>query len=327
MLASLVFLTPAAGLVALAVLLPVAAFVLAERRVAVVRQRLDLPAPRGGRDVVMLAALVGIVAALALASAQPALSTTQTQRVRTDAQMLFVLDVSQSMAAAAGPRRPTRLDRAVTEAVRLRSSLREIPAGLATLTDRVIPNLLPVPDVAAFGATAMQTVAINTPPPRELNVRATNFAALSGVPSSGYFQESAKQRLIILLTDGESSFFDAATVGKALAAKPRTQLLVVQFWRSSESIFARSGKPDPHYRPDAAARTQLASLATATHGRVFTEGKLGAVADTARAMMGAGPTQSVGRERTTYPLAPYAALLALIPLSLVFTRNLRVRAA
>ena len=67
MLASLVFLTPTAGLVALAVLLPLAAFVLAQRRVAEVRRVLSLTPPRGGFDVVTTAALAAVVLLLSLA--------------------------------------------------------------------------------------------------------------------------------------------------------------------------------------------------------------------------------------------------------------------
>jgi hypothetical protein len=323
MLASLVFLTPTAALVALAVVLPLAAFVLAERRVAAVRLLLRLRPPRAGVDVPALAALAAVVLLLGLAAAQPALSKTKAQRVRTDAGVLFVLDISQSMAASSGPRGPTRLQRASSAAIRLRSALASVPAGVATLTDRVLPNLLPVPDTAAFDATVRQTVLINQPPPRELNVRATNFTALATIPSAGYFPSSSTHRAVVLLTDGESSFFDATAVGRALAATPRTNFLAVQFWRSNESIYNAAGKPDPNYRPDAASKTQLASLAAATRGRVFREGSLGAAATALRTTLGSGPTRAQGRARTMHPLAPYIALLALFPLAWVFTRKLR----
>ena len=323
MVASLVFLTPFAAVVAGAVLLPATAFVLAQRRVASVRRLLGLQSPRGGIDVVPLASLVSVVLLLALASAQPALSNTKTQRVRTDAQVLFVLDISQSMAASGKRFGPTRLERASTAAIRLRSSLPSVPAGVATLTDRVLPNLLPVPDAAAFDATIKQTVRINEPPPRELNVRATNFAALASIPRSGYFRSSATHRVVVLLTDGESSFFDPGEVGRVLAVAPRAGFLSVQFWRSNESIYKSSGKPDPNYRPDPTGKAQLAALASATGGRTFGEGNLGGAATTLRTMLAGGPTRSLGRSRTTHPLAPYVALLALLPLGLVFLRNLR----
>jgi hypothetical protein len=305
------------------VLLPLAAFVLAERRVAVVRSVLKLHAPRGGVDVTALASLAAVVLLLALAAAQPAFSSTETQRVRTDAEALFVLDISQSMAASSRRGGATRIQREMSAAIRLRSSIPSVPSGVATLTDRVLPNLLPAPDAAAFDATVSQTIAINEPPPRELNVRATNFSALSAIPTSGYFESAATHRVVILLTDGESSFFDAAAVGRAFGGTPRTEFLTVQFWRSNESIYSASGKPDPNYRPDPASKAQLASLATATHGQAFTEANVGGAAKALRTMLGTGPTRSVGRTRSTRPLAPYVALLALLPLGLIFARNLR----
>jgi hypothetical protein len=325
MLAGLVFLTPTAALVAAAVLLPLAAFFLGERRVATVRRLLELNPPRGGVDVALLVSLAAAVLLLALAAAQPALSHTQRQRVRTDAQVLFVLDVSQSMAASTGPSGRPRLERAKARATRLRAAIPDVPSGVATLTDRVLPNLLPVPDAAAFDATVEQTVAINEPPPRELNVRATNFEALAAVPRSGYFEPSATHRVVVLLTDGESGFFDAAAVGRALAAAPRTAFLAVQFWRSGEAIYNASGKADPNYRPDAASRTQLATLAAATHGQVFAEGETGRAATALRSLLGRGPTRSVGRTQSRHPLAPYVAVLALLPLGVIFARNLRFR--
>jgi hypothetical protein len=323
MLATLVFLTPAAALVAAALLLPLAAFAFAERRVAVVRRLLELGPPRAGVNVPLLASLAAVVLVLAFAAAQPALSRTEKQRVRTDAEVLFVLDISQSMAASSGPSGPTRLERATSAAMRLRSAIPEVPSGVATLTDRVLPNLLPVPDTAAFGATLEQTVAINEPPPRELNVRATTFDALSAIPRSGYFEPTATHRVIVVLTDGESSFFDAAAVGRSLTTSPRTNFLAVQFWRGNEAIYSASGKLDPNYRPDPAAKTQLETLAGAARGQVFAEGETSKAAIALRSVLGGGPTRFVGRTHTTHPLAPYVALLAFFPLTLIFVRNLR----
>jgi hypothetical protein len=324
-LANLVFLTPFAAVVGAAVVLPLAAFAVAERRVAAVRRTLRLRHPRGGVDFAALASLAAVVLLLALAAAQPAVSSTRTERVRTDAEALFVVDISQSMAASAGRTGRTRLARAMVAAQKLRSAIADVPAGVATLTDRVLPNLFPVPDAAAFDATIEQTVAINQPPPRELNVRATNFAALADIPQSGYFPASAKHRVVVLLTDGESGFFDPASVGKGLGTRPRTDLLAVQFWGRNEAIYAASGRSDPNYRPDPASKTQLAALAEASHGRVFTEGQLGQAASTLRSMLGSGSTTTVGTTRATRPLAPIIALLALLPLAAVFVRNVRLR--
>jgi hypothetical protein len=318
MLASLVFLTPGAALVALAALLPAAAIAIAERRVAAVRSLLSLRAPRGGLDLVPAAAIAAVVLLLALAAAQPALARRTTQRVRTDAQVVFVFDTSESMGASSGPHGRTRLERATAAAARLRSAIADVPAGVANLTDRVLPNLLPVPDAAAFDATLKRTIGIDEPPPRDLNPRATSFGALSVIPRSGYFEPSAKRRAIVLLTDGESAAFDPAAIARAFAGTPRTSFLAVRFWRGDEAIYGPSGKPDPNYRPDPSSKAQLASLATATHGRLASEGGLGKAAADLRALLGTGPSRPVGRTERTHPLAPWIALVALIPLALVF---------
>ena len=109
----------------------------------------------------------------------------------------------------------------------------------------------------------------------------------------------------------------------ANAVAPRAGFLSVQFWRSNESIYKSSGKPDPNYRPDPTGKAQLAALASATGGRTFGEGNLGGAATALRTMLAGGPTRSLGRSHTTHPLAPYVALLALLPLGLVFLRNVR----
>jgi len=315
MLASLVFLTPLAGLVALAVLLPLAAFVLAERRVSEVRRLLALAPPRGGFDVTTTAALAAVVLLLSLAAAQPALARKKSQEVRTDAQALFVVDTSESMAASSGPSAPQRLERAKSAAATLRAAIPDVPAGIATLTDRVMPNLLPVSDAAAFDATLRRAVAIDSPPPRNLSPRATQFGALAAIPGSGYFTAAAKHRAIVLLTDGESMPFDARAVARALRG---TSLVTVRLWHANEAIYRPSGRIDPNYRPDPSGRIQLANLAAAAHGRAFEESAIGSAAKALRSAVGSGPTERIGRTQRTQPLAPYVALLALIPLALAF---------
>ena len=106
------FLTPLGGLVALAALIPLAAFVAGRRRVAAVRRALGLTPPARA-SIARHAAVVAAIAALGLAATQPALSSVSTARTRTNVEVLFVLDTSGSMAASATSHSPTRLERAV----------------------------------------------------------------------------------------------------------------------------------------------------------------------------------------------------------------------
>lgn len=320
LLAALTFLTPPGALVGLAVLLPLAALGLATRRIRTVRAALHLAAPRGGTDLVAVAALVVVFVLLALAATQPALSHETAARVRTDAQTLFVLDTSRSMAASSSRNAPTRLARAKRAASTLRAAIPDVEAGIATFTDRVLPNLLPVADRASFDATLQRAVGIEQPPPRSTSVRATTFSALSEIPTSGFFDSSAKRRTVVLLTDGESGPFDPTAIGHSLSG---VGVVIVRFWNTSDSVYGPTGRPETSYRPDPNAPAALDSLAAATGGSTaFDEGSLGAAAAKLRALQGSGPTTSViARTRRATPLAPFVALLALIPLALLTTRR------
>src|SRR5262249_62422381 len=128
------------------------------------RRRLGLPAPGHTAELRPLLAAAG-VALLGLAAAQPALTRTAHPRVRADAQAVFVLDTSRSMAAAVSPNAPTRLDRAAAAAVRLRNAIPDVPSGVLTLTDRVLPDLLPVPAVAGFDGAGQRAGRTQSAPP------------------------------------------------------------------------------------------------------------------------------------------------------------------
>jgi hypothetical protein len=319
MLASLTLLTPAGALAAATLLVPVAAIALAARRVRVVRAALGLRAPRHGTDLVAFGALAAAFVLVGLAAAQPALSHDAARRVRKDAQVLFVLDTSRSMAAAPGPSARTRLERAEAAATALRAAVPDVESGVATLTDRVLPDLLPVADSASFDAVLGRAVGIERPPPRNTAVRATSFAALAAVPAAGFFAASASHRAIVLLTDGESRPYDPGEVGRALG---RTGLVLVRVGGPHEAVYGPGGQPETAYRPDPSAPAILDALAAATNGRVFSEGDLAGAAHRLRELVGNGPTaQARTRSRREKPRAPYALLVALVPLGFFVRRR------
>ena len=96
------------------------------------------------------------------------------------------------------------IDRALAAGARLRAAIPDVASGVATLTDRVLPDLLPVPDADAFDSVLERGIAIDSPPPQKASVRATTYAALAGIASGNYFDPGAKRRIVVLLTDGES---------------------------------------------------------------------------------------------------------------------------
>jgi hypothetical protein len=320
-IASITFLSPLAGSLAAAAILPVAELVFAATRVRRVLAAVRLPPPRGGVDAVALVALAAVVLLLGLAAAQPALARNVRQRERQDVEALFVVDVSGSMAASATAGSPTRLDRAIADAEQLRASIPQVPSGVATLTDRVLPDLLPVGDDAAFDATLRRAVGIDQPPPA---VNATSFAALTDVATGNYFTPSARRRIVVLLTDGESAPYDATAVTRAYARVPGIGLISVHVWKANEAIHLAEGRIDPGYRPDPGSALTLNELATATHGSTYDEDRLGAAASALRRLAGRGPTQPTTIvQREAVPLGPYVALTALLPLALATRRRSR----
>ena len=316
MVGSIVFLTPLGGLVALAVVLPLAAAALAARRVRGARELLGLPAPAVASRLPQLLVLVAVPTLLGLAATQPALRSQTNARVRTDAQAFFVLDSSRSMLAARVPGDPTRFARAKRAAIALRAAIPDVPAGVATLTDRVLPNLLPNPDPAVFNDTVARAVAVGQPPPQETDVTATTLAALGALGTANFFPATATRRLVVVLTDGESRPFDVQQVARALAAGPGIHLLLVHVWAPGEAVYDQ-GRLEQGYHEAPASGEALNSLAEAAGGAAFGEQALGAAIRTAKADLGTGPTIVRGRDVRTRTLAPYIALAALLPLLLL----------
>jgi von Willebrand factor type A domain len=303
------FLTPVGGLVALAALLPLGAVFVARARTEIVRRRLDLPAPGRSTGIRPLLAAAAI-ALLGLAAVQPVLARESRPRSRSDVQALFVLDVSRSMAASHVANAPTRLDRAAAAAIELRNAIPDVPAGVLTLTDRVLPNLLPVPDRSGFAGVVDRAVRIESPPPQQIAVRATSYSALSQIATGNAFSPNAKRRVVVLLTDGESGPFAAGAVAHALSGY---DFEAVRFWKGGESVFDPDGSAEAAYRPDPSGRAVLHDLASSLGGRSYEEDELRPAAAYLRSLAGSGPTVAgVATGQRRLPLAPYVALLALV---------------
>ena len=126
--------------------------------------------------------------------------------VREDVQALFVLDTSRSMAASSSPTgadAPRPCCRWGGQAAR---SDPQVASGVLTLTDRVLPDLLPVADVRRVrrrraarrrGSRARRRAASS--------IRATSFGALADIATGNDFAPAATRRIVVLLTDGESN--------------------------------------------------------------------------------------------------------------------------
>jgi von Willebrand factor type A domain len=300
----LTFLSPLGALACLAAVLPLAAVVLARRRAGRAAAAIGLTEQPRGRGRLFL--LVAACCAFGLAAAQPALRRDDGREARGDVQALFVVDVSRSMLAAAGPGDPTRLERAREAALELRDAIPDVRAGLAGLTDRALPYLFPTLDRRAFASTLEAAVAIESPPPQQVSRVATSFDALAGLAARGFFAPRLERRVCVILTDGESAPFTRPD--------PGCRLVVVQLWDPAERVY-REGEPEPQYRPDDSAPASAAKL-----GPVAPAGDLGRARELLAAAVGDGPVSKAGgSEPTTVLLAPYVAFAGLLlVLALVF---------
>jgi hypothetical protein len=222
------------------------------------------------------------------------------------------------MLAASAPGAPTRLQRAKRLATRLRAAIPDVPAGAATLTDRVLPNVFPTEDAAAFDSTVRDAVGIGRPPPEQTDVTATTFDRLGDLATQGFFTPDAKKRVVVVLTDGESRPF--ASPAPALRSG-NVSLLVVHVWRPGERIFRTHGRPEAAYRPNPSSGATVAQLAAAAGGRAVPEGDVGAAVRAIRAEAGSGPTTARGEQGRLRPLTPYVAAVAFAPLLLLLRRR------
>lgn len=313
------FLTPLAGLVGLLAVPALLVLRASDRRSRSLAAALGLrPAGPASPAVPALAlALAGILAGLA--AAQPVVARSGARTGRTDAEVVLVFDITRSMLASAKLGLPTRFDRERRLAKELRAAFPDVPFGIASLTDRVLPHLFPTTSANVFAATLDHALGIELPPPDRSGSRVTALGALAALATNNFFGDAARRRLAVVFTDGESLAVDAGTL-RARFFQARIVPFFVQLWGSDERVF-RPGGTAERYRPDPAAGPLLAGLAETLGGRVFAERDGGRLVAATRAVLGSGSTGPQGRELSSLQLAPYLALALVLPLALLLWRR------
>jgi hypothetical protein len=307
----IVFLNPWGGLLVVLLVLPVLAFMRLRGRDRAVRATLRLPPAR--RRVVLAPVVAALLAGvlLTLAATQPALVRSSSQPRRTDAELLFVLDISRSMLASADAGAPTRLERAKRIAVRIRGAVPGVPAGIASVTDRVLPYALATNDEGVFASTLHNAVAVDEPPPTNIYYdRATDLGVLADIPGRSFFSPGVRKRVVIVLTDGESRSVSA----ERSRALRRLSTVLVHVWQPDERVFA-TGRPDKTYRSDPRSGAFLSALGTSAE-----EGDVATAIAAVRSAVGTGPTEPV-RDRSYLGLMRPLVLAALVPLLFVLWRR------
>jgi hypothetical protein len=313
------FASPWGALVGLAVAVPLAVLVLAARRSTRVATAIGLE-PAARRLVPTAGTITVLGVLVAIAAAQPVAESEAARYVRPDAEAWFVVDTSRSMLASPAPSEQSRFERARRAAIRLRAKLGEVPSGVASLTDRVLPNLFPSPSQGAFAATTLRALAIDQPPPVEQSaIRSTSLAGLSQLPRERFFSPASTRRLVVVLTDAESRPFEVAAAARAFP-RSRYRVIVVRFWASLERVFRSDGTAEA-YVPSWTSTIQAGRLAEATGGAMFEENQLDAAAANARTFLGDGPRRKLGTEQRPVSLAPWLLAFGIVPLGLLLWRR------
>jgi len=313
------FLTPLGALFVLAALIPAAALFLTERRAAAVRRLLRVHGP-GRRALLPVGlAIVLLPALVAVAAAQPVVIRQEKVSQRADAQAFVLFDTSLSMEASSGPGQPTRLARAKRLARRLEHAMPDLPFGIASMTDRSLPNLMPTVDRTLFDRTVEQSIAIDRPPPSQQHQgRATTFDALAPVVESNFYSTGVQRRLLVVFTDGETAKMSPLL---RLELQRRVAPIFVHVWADVERIYRAGGKPDPNYVADPLSTSDLTKLAAIADGQAVSEHQFGQLLRDARNDVGEAQTHTFSAGYARLPLAPWFVLAAVVPLAFLLWRR------
>jgi hypothetical protein len=318
----LAFLTPFGALLGLLALLPLGVYVFRQRRVARIRGVLGLRGPSLRSRAPVALSVAAVPALLGLAAMQPVIESDRVRQQRTDAEAWMVLDTSRSMLASEKAGSATRFERERELAVRLSEELPEVPMGLASMTDRVLPHVFPTTDGRVVRTAVREAMGIEQPGPTVslTGTPTTTFDSLAAIPTRNYFSPVAKKRLLVVMTDGETRPPEQDLSGPFGRGKKITTL-IVRVGNPGEQIWF-GGTPEDAYQPYGDAAAALNRVADQTGGRILEDDPKAVVA-AARAALGTGPTADRIIEGERQALMPWVTLAAFLPLGFVlFRRNL-----
>ncbi len=313
-------LAPLGLLLAVGIVPVLVALVGGERRAGRVRALLGLPSPGRAWNAASAAAVCLAGVLLAVAASRPVVHESHSRYLRTDAEAIFAIDVSRSMLAAGSPTGPGRMARAKQAAERLRAAIPDVPAGVASFTDRLLPNLFPTADSATFDATVERSVGIERPPPGGNALTVTTFDALAPVSTDAYFTPGRSRRLLVVLSDAESVDFNLGLVRKALGPQSGVRTVLVRIGSTREHVYGSDGLPESGFRPEPTTQT-VRRFVEATHGRAFGEGDLGGAAAAVRAAVAHGSRVRTGSFSSSTDIAPYLVLAVALPLGFLIRRR------
>jgi hypothetical protein len=306
-LAGLVFLTPWAALVGLAFIVPLAMLAIRESASARVSRALDLRPLPLSRILLRPLALAVLALLVAVTAAQPTVRATDSTLVRSDAELLLTFDVSRSMAAAGAPGGVGRLERARALGQDLHEALPDVPTGVATLTNRMMPLMFPTGDKRGVTAVIDNALRLMQPQPAALTAaRASSLGALTLAADRSYYNPSARKRALVVFSDLDSDFFSLEGTLRLLRQN-RIEPFLVRVAAPGEQIFDASGRPNAYV---SVSTVSVAGLRQA-RWHAFEEGESTRLVSEIRTYLGQGPVEASGLVESQRTLAPWFALAAL----------------
>jgi hypothetical protein len=254
-----------------------------------------------------------------IGAAQPVFEEWDERPERVDAQVFFALDTSRSMLAAAGPGRPTRFARAAAAARQMREALRDVPVGVASMTDRVLPHLFPSANHASFDAVLTHSIAVDKPESDLANNRLATDLGATKTFADGNFFRGGQRRVLVLFTDAETRRFNEGELIAAFADS-RIATILVRFWAESERVYGPDGV-ETEYVPASDSAGSGDRYATVIKGEAFHESELGAAIEAVRSKLGSGTSVTQVKTADIHPIGPYVLLFALLPLGFLLVRR------
>jgi hypothetical protein len=307
-LAQIVFLTPQAAFVALAFVAPLVALAIRERAGARVRSTLRLRRPGVVRLLARPVGLVALAALVAVVAAQPAVRDTDSTTMRSDAELYLTFDVSRSMRAASAAGGVVRLERARALGRDIQAALPDVPTGVATLTNRMMPLLFPTGDARGVTAVIDHSVRLMQPQPvRYTAARASSLATLSLAADRSYFNPSARKRVLVVFSDLDSDFFSLDGTLRVLR-KHRIEPFLVRVAAPGEKIFDTAGRPNAYV----SVSTVTVAALRRENWHAFEESDSARLVTEIRSYLGQGPVRESGVVDSQRNLAPLFALVALV---------------
>jgi hypothetical protein len=317
---ALVFLSPSAALVGLAFLVPLTMLAWRERVGSRARRQLGLQRPSRVRVLARPLALVVLGALVGVTAAQPAIRRSASVPMRADAELYLTFDVTRSMLARQALDEPVRLERSRALAREIHAGLLDVPTGVATLTNRMMPLLFPTGDERGVSAVLANSVRIMQPQPARLTApRATQLGVLTLAADRSYYNPEAKRRALVVFSDLDTDYFSLEATLKLLRAHD-IEPFVVRVAAAGEQIFDQKGQPLSYRSVSTVSVAQLRRAGW----HAFEENQAQRAVSEIQAYLGTGVMRGNGLIQSQRNITMYLALLVLALVAALTVPGLRL---